>query len=132
MQLARAGMVCLALAALPGCKASVEQQGHTGTLAKYSGGVLSADLASTVRVQAVIAAAESAMRDRGYTIGARRASEDSGFVEAKLPRPGLFERTQVSSKVTAGGTRVSVKVEPWGDEAASRAILDDVLKRLGL
>lgn len=132
--LAKWGSVMLVglLAAVPGCRAKVEQQGRMGTTAAYSAGSLSADLPATVRVQAAVAAAESALRDRGYTIGARRASEDSGFVEAKLPRPGLFERTKVEARVTGGGTRLTVKVEPWGDEPASRAILDDVLKRLGL
>lgn len=115
-----------------GCETTVESQGRSRTSAAYSVGALSADLPSTVRVPAAIAAAESALRDRGYTIGARRATEDSGFVEAKLPRAGWLEKTKIQAGVSGGGTRVSVKVEPWGDEAQSRAILDDVLKRLGM
>ncbi|MCC6677416.1 MAG: DUF3568 family protein [Phycisphaerales bacterium] len=129
---ARLAVCLIAAAATAGCRSTVESQGKSRTSAAYSTGTLSADLPSTVRVQAVIAAAESALRDRGYTIGTRRAAEDSGFVEGKLPRPGLLEKTKVEARVSGGGTRVLVKVEPWGDEAASRAILDDLLKRLGM
>lgn len=122
----------LALAAAGGCKTTVESQGKSRTSAAYSAGTLTADLPSTVRVQAAMAAAESALRDRGYTIGSKRATEDSGFVMAKQPRAGWMEKTTITAKISGGGTRVTVDVEPWGDQAQSRAILDDVLKRLGM
>lgn len=125
--------VCMVAALVAaGCKSTVESQGRSRTSAAYSAGTLSADLPSTVRVQAAIAAAESALRDRGYTIGTRRATEDTGFVEAKAPRAGWLEKTTVAAKISGGGTRVTVNVEPWGDQSLSRAILDDVLKRLGM
>lgn len=117
---------------LAGCKATTEDHGRQNISAAYSAPTLSSDLPSTVRVQAAIAAAESALRDRGYTIGERRTTEDTGFVTAKAPNPGWLEKTTVRARVAGSTTRVTIDVEPWGDQALSRAILDDILKRLGL
>ena len=91
-----------------------------------------------MRVPAVMAAAESALVQRGYSVVSRRGTEDSGRVEAVPPGarhsvwPGASERVLVSARVTPRGTQVKVTVEPLGDEAIARAILDDMLYRLGI
>lgn len=125
-------LLLLSLLLLPACSTTVQDHGRQNISAGYSGSTLSANLPASVRVQAAIAAAESALRDRGYAIGQRRSTEDTGFVNATPPNAGWMEKTTVAARVSGPGTRITVEVHPWGDQALSRAILDDILKRLGL
>ena len=125
-------------AMLVGCQSEPNRQRHGPVWATYSGPTLSAELGVDVRVPAVLAAAEAALVQRGYSVVSRRGTEDSGRIEALPPgagrsgRPGVWEKVWVSARVTSRGTQVKVKFEPWGDEAISRAILDDLLYRLGI
>ena len=125
-------LVVLGLLAAGGCQASYSQAGATRTVAAYEFGSLKADLPQTCRVPAVVAAGEAALRHRGYAITASSATDESGTVEAKSPAARNLGNAEVWAEVIPDGTRVGVKVGLLGDEDASRAILDDVLRRLGL
>ncbi len=125
-------------AMLGGCQSEPNRQRHGTVWATYSGPTLSAELGVDVRVPAVLAAAESALVQRGYSVVSRRGTEDSGRIEALPPgvgragKPGVWEKVWIAARVTSRGTQVKVTAEPWGDEAISRAILDDLLYRLGI
>jgi hypothetical protein len=43
----------------------------------------------------------------------------------------VLERVIVMSRLSDLGTRVQIRIDPLGDEARARAILDDMLVRLG-
>lgn len=115
-----------------GCSSSHAYQGRGGeVLATYAGRTLTAELPPTVRVAAVVAAARQTMLGRGYAVRSSSATDENGRVVAERAGAGFAERVVVGAKVVRGGTRVSVTVEPLGDEAESRTILDAVLARLG-
>lgn len=123
-----------------GCASEPRVQQQGPVLAAYSFRTLTADLGMDFGVPVVVTAAEQALNGRGYTISSRRMTEDSGRVVAVAPgsrlghdsRIGLSERVVISATLTAMGTRVRVTAQPLGNEAISRAILDDILLRLGL
>jgi hypothetical protein len=119
--------------ALIGCKAKPGAQGTDRTiLAAYGVRKLRTELPSSVRVPAVVAAADGALRDRGYGVMSSHATEDSGRVVGEARGGGPLQSVVVLSRVVPDGTRVEVLLKPWGDEERSRAILDDILVRLGL
>ncbi len=121
------------LAAALGCETTTARQGSTQILAGYNIGTLEADLPDQTRPQAVIAAGEAALRHRGYSVTSNTSTADRGSVEAKPPHAGLFDgTTEVWARLGSYGTRVGVKVGLAGNETESRAILDDILARLGL
>lgn len=123
----------LALASLGGCKAKSGYQGSDrDVLAAYGVRKLRTELPATVRVQAVVAAADAALRDRGYGVTKSHATEDAGRVEAEPRTAGPLQSVVVTAKVIPDGTRVEVLMKPWGNEAKSRAILDGILVRLGM
>lgn len=132
-------LIPLLLAAfLAACASEPVAQGQSRTLATYSFGTLEATLPDSARVQAVTAAADATLRARGYAVTSTRGTADMSYVYAKssvrqgpmaMPSKGYVA---VEAKVVAGGTFVTVKVGDFGDEPESRAILDDVLRRLSL
>jgi hypothetical protein len=132
----RAGVVVVAaamLGALAGCKARHGYQGSDGeVLAGYGVRKLRTELPARVRVQAVVAAADAALRDRGYAVKTAHATEDLGRVVAEPPGAGPLQSVVVTAEVVPDATRVEVLLKPWGDEARSRAILDGILVRLGM
>lgn len=81
---------------------------------------------------AVVSATNQALRDRGYAVRSVHATEDSGSVQGEPRDAGPLEAVVVDVSLSADGTRVAVRVKPFGDEAQSRAILDAILNRLGL
>ncbi len=116
-----------------GCETTTARQGSTQVLAGYNLGTLEADLPDQARPQAVVAAGEAALRHRGYSITSNTSTADRGSVKAKPPHGGFFDgSTEVWARLGSYGTRVGVKVGLAGNETESRAILDDVLARLGL
>lgn len=122
-----------------GCESRYAWQGDPGgrVLAAYSGRTLSTELPDNVRVPAIIAAGESALLNRGYSIVTRDATIDKGRVVGRPSDGGLagyvgMDRVIISSKQSARGTRVWVTAEPLGDETLSRAVLDAILVRLGM
>jgi|ERR1043165_8486507 hypothetical protein len=126
------------LAMLAACASKPVPQGESRTMAAYSLGSLAATLPERARVQGVTAAADATLRSRGYAVTATRSTADAGHVYAKSPvHPGPFAISaatyvDVSAHIVGSGTEVSIKVGDFGDEAESRAILDDILRRLDL
>lgn len=84
-------------------------------------------------MQAIAAAARAALLDRGYTVRSASATADSARVEGDAPEFGPLDLVVVTAEARAGsGMRVTVRVEPLGDETRSRDILDALLARLAL
>ncbi len=122
----------LALVLLTGCQASAGGAGRDREiLATYQFRTLSADFPDSVSVRAAAAAGESAMRARGYVITRSETTSDRSRIEAKANGDGLFDKVVFEAGVAGAGTRISLTIEPFGDEATSRALLDAVLARLG-
>lgn len=123
----------LALFALPACTGpEVQSQGVSRTDASYSITTLTATLPEWVTPQAVAAAAEQTMRDRGYAVTSSVATTDSARVVGREPNAGAFKKFVVKGTWTRTGSKVTVSYEPIGDQVRSRALLDGVLARLGL
>ncbi len=102
-----------------------------GILAEYSFGALSASMPGDLGVQTLRAAAESTLRSRGYVILESNATQDRMRVVAASQVDSRHEPTTISGRVTRQSSRVSIESGAFGDEQASRAILDDLLRRLG-
>lgn len=131
LALSVAALLCAAV--FIGCETTTARQGSSQILAGYNIGTLEADLPEQTRPQAVIAAGEAALRHRGYSVTSNTSTADRGSVEAKPPHGGFFDgTTEVWARLGSYGTRVGVKVGLAGNETESRAILDEILARLGL
>lgn len=115
-----------------GCAPRQAYQGDANTVASYRGSTLTAVIGAEHRVPTVLAAAEQAMRDRGYTIVSNASTEDAGTLIARPPRYNTYPRLMISSSTVAGGTKIELSYQPMGNEEVCRAALDATLKRLGL
>lgn len=116
----------------PGCEGTTGSQGtHRDISATYFLGDLTCDLPDQLRVRAIAAAADAALRDRGYAVTESRTGADFAEVKGKLQGDGWYEGVVLKAAISSSGTRVKIHVGPAGNEAASRAILDAVLVRLG-
>ncbi len=121
------------LAMLPACSTPIPvSQGRTNVMATYDMPHLSAVLPVEARVPAVIAAAEATVRARGYAVVDISSAEEIGKVVARPPRTSDIPTVRIESYKVFQGTKVVVTFWPWGDNAASRSILDGILQRLGL
>lgn len=118
---------------LPACARTIpERRGRDNSImAETYGGRIEAVLPSTVPVPAARSAAEQTLRARGYVITETYGTDDKAKIEAS----GTGERRKDTTTVIAwrgsGGTRVSVDSGMFGDAAAARSILDEVIARLG-
>lgn len=110
----------------------VTPQGRTGLAASYDGLALEVDLPARVPVPSAIAAGEQAVVRRGSTIIEVGATAERGHLVAKPPTRRLHDKVVIDARQAGGATSVRIEVLPFGDEAASRSILDDMLVRLGL
>ncbi len=130
-------LVLFALCHLPfaisACARTIpERRGRDNSImAETYGGRIEAVLPSTVPVPAARSAAEQTLRARGYVITETYGTDDKAKIEAS----GTGERRKDTTTVIAwrgsGGTRVSVDSGMFGDAAAARSILDEVIARLG-
>lgn len=129
----RAACLLLGLLALTGCRASEGFAGRSGVAASYRLGTLTADLPDEVRVRSVLAAADATLRARGYSVVGEQATADRGWARGSPPAGSLLELEDVTiwSRLSRTGTRLGVDVKPIGAEAQARAIMDDLLRRLG-
>jgi hypothetical protein len=127
------GIACAGVILLfAGCQPSVSSQGkQRDVLAAYQFGTLDSKLGPEIQVLTVRAAAEQALRSRGYVVEKVSGGGDRTRIQARAAGQGGWDKVVVESWIGDRFTGVSVKVEPWGDEAESRAILDAVLNRLG-
>lgn len=102
-------------------------------MANYAMGTLSTILGPEVSVPTLRAAAENTLRARGYVITDSTGTADSMRVKgaSRSGSEGRLEPTVISARVTYSNTSLDVASGTFGDEAASRAILDDLLRRVG-
>lgn len=115
-----------------GCQSVPSQVGRDGHIdAVYSRGTLWADLPDTQRVQAVVAAADMGLRDRGYAVRTVRSTDDYGHLTAVPHNAGFLESVAVDVRPEDGTLRIGITVKPMGDHDGSLAILDSILVRLG-
>lgn len=130
-----AALALVSALALTGCQTSERYQGESRTVAAWRGRTLSAELPDAVTVPGAHYAAVEALQARGYAIEADEATRDRGFVSARAPDGtplGGYRRVVVRTRLTPAAVGLGITLEPAGDEVAARAILDDVLARLGL
>ena len=129
-------MLVLAVGLLvAGCQTSERYQGQSRTVATWQGRTLSVELPDAVRVPGAHYAAVEALLARGYAIEADEVTADRGFVAARGPDGSMLggvRRVVVRTALTPQHIGQSITLEPAGDEVTARAILDDVLGRLGL
>lgn len=102
-------------------------------MANYALGTLSATLGPEVSVPTLRAAAENTLRARGYVVTDSMGTDDHMRVKgaSRSGSEGWLEPTVISARVTYANTRIEIERGTFGDEAASRAILDDLLRRIG-
>lgn len=127
-----AGIVLVFGVMATGCSTVYSWHGGGRIAASYTGRTLTADLPDTESVPAVIAAGDAALRHRGYTITRREATTDRGRVVGRPAGGKALEEAVISARILDTGARMTVTFKPMGDESASRAVVDDVLRRLGL
>jgi hypothetical protein len=99
--------------------------------ATYRGRILSTDFPQHIRVPAIAAAAEMALRHRGYSITKSPVTEDYARIEGAPPKAGWFEKVVIRTRQTSARTRVEIIAEPLGDQVLSRAILEQMTAALG-
>ena len=122
------------MAVLPGCMSQPPSYGWHGRehiAAVYVNRSLQSQLPETVPPGSVRAAAERVLSARGYTITTSEATNDRTRVVARPSDSRLFKRVIISSSLSAGGTRVGVKIEPGGNETTARDLLESMLTLLG-
>lgn len=121
------------LTAMGGCQQTrVEAHGRERrVMAGYAMGTLSANLPQEVSVPQAHAAAEATLLDRGYVIEGSGVTRDAARLRARARVNGREESVVIAARLVPSGVRVSIESGVFGDEAVSRAILDDVLVRLG-
>jgi hypothetical protein len=110
---------------------SVRDQGHYRTPAEYNFGTLEADLPGSCRVPAVLSAAETTLRRRGYSVERRGWTEEVGGMDAEPGAGSDGGGVEVDARTVPYGTRVAIRVGMLGDETRSRDVLNEVLARLG-
>lgn len=124
-------LIALAAAALAGCQAQPQAVGTTGVQAEYGLGRLKAEVDPKVSILALSTAAEIALRERGYAIDSRSATQDRASVVAKRPLGPSWEQVQVFAYQTSSGSGLTIWVTPLGDEVTSRVIMESILTKLG-
>lgn len=118
-----------------GCaKPVVQGQGTGGQVqAAWYLGRLEAKVGPEVGVPTVRAAAEQTLRSRGYTIESSTGTRDAFRVVAWGMSDRRRERTEITGALTASGTKIAIEPEDVSSagETTARAVLDEVLRRLG-
>ncbi|MBY0308529.1 MAG: hypothetical protein K2Q09_07285 [Phycisphaerales bacterium] len=97
-------------------------------------GVVSAEVERRHEVDQLVAAAEGALRSRGFTQppdGKRGRLEEPLVVTGQMGGTPGSRRAEVILLIGPTRVRVSVTVKPWGNDAESRAILKRALELLG-
>lgn len=84
-------------------------------------------------IDRVYGASLSVMDRRGYRVKEDSVSDASGRIDAEIPAQGGEKAHSLTIKLQRKEeyiTHISIRVGVFGDEALSRAILDDILSRL--
>ncbi|MEO1279803.1 MAG: hypothetical protein AAFV77_12670 [Planctomycetota bacterium] len=132
-----AALACVSapLLSTPGCQKSLRYHGQSGLVATWQARTLSVELPDPVRVPGAHYAAVEALIARGYAIESDDTTADRGYVSARGPDATVmagYRRVVVRTALTPAAVGQTITIEPAGDEVTARAILDDVLIRLGL
>lgn len=120
---------------LGGCRSNerVYEVGHESHLrASFSGSTLVCRLPETVPVESAVAAGVQTLERTGHSISTREATSHRGWVVGRPGGQRLYDKARITTTRVDSGTRVTIEVEPFGDEPTSRAVLDEMLLRLGL
>ena len=120
------------LFSLAACQSTYRPQGTGGTVGAYRFGRASVRISDPVRIPAIIAAANAALRARGYTIESMQSTADQGCIIARQPDSHSFDKLVVSANLVPGAVEINITRQPFGDEERSRAVMDAILQRLGL
>lgn len=123
------------LGALPACEgpqADYDWHGQEELLAVYQLGTLYATIPPEVSVHSAVAAGQMVLERRGYTITAIESTDDQGHVVARPADGRTISKVRVTARLVDGGTAVSVRTYPGGNEHAARDIFERMLTRLGL
>lgn len=120
---------------LGGCASNtrVYDVGHeTHLRALYTNGELICRLPGSVPVESAVAAGAQTLERTGHAISARESTSYRGRVVGRPGGERLYEKASITTIRGDDNTRVTIAVEPFGDEPTSRAVLDEMLLRLGL
>jgi hypothetical protein len=118
-----------------GCQQPAERlgwHGQTPVLASYQGQTLVSALPSGARVPSAVAAADQALESSGYTVTARETTTHLGRVVARVPDRRLGRIVTIDIAGQGDGSVVEIRMDPGGNENASRDLLERMLTRLGL
>lgn len=118
---------------LPACEAPPPfVLDDSGIQAIYAGGTLWTDLPPTHTQDQLIAAAEAALRSRGYVIASRRGvHEEPARIMGHMGGTHPIQESAIFVQAGTSMTRIQVRVEPWGNDAESRLLLRAMLAILG-
>ena len=125
-------VACAASAVGGGCQTtySSHQLGDQRVVARYGGRSLHADLPRSIRVPAVIAAADGVARSRGYSVLKSEATEEVGRISSTPPGKDSVQRVVVHASKGDHGTEIRVSYEPFPDRRLCESILDAILATL--
>lgn len=109
---------------------SSHQLGEQRVVAKYTGRTLFAEVPSTIRVPAVIAAADDVVRARGYTVLRTESTEERGMLASVPPAKDSIQQVVVRAETGDHGTAIRVSYEPFPDRQLCESIFDAILAKL--
>lgn len=115
-----------------GCQTTYSQHqlGEMRVVAKYGGRSLFAEVPDSVRVPAVIAAADEVVRGRGYSVLRKEATEEVGVLASVPPAKDTIQRVMVHAEKGDHGTSIRVAYEPFPDRELCESIFDAILAKL--
>lgn len=115
-----------------GCQTTYSSHllGEQRVVAKYTGRSLFAEVPSTVRVPAVIAAADEVARARGYTVLKTESTEEAGMISSVPPAKDSIQQVIVHANTGDHGTVIQVTYSPFPDRQLCESIFDAILARL--
>lgn len=120
--------------ALAGCRSDLGTAGYRREItAAYRWRTLTCDLPAEVRIPAIVSAADAELRRRGYAVDRAAVTLDEGRLTGQRYDNDRLERVVVNVQPLRNGEhRVQITIEPLGNQAQSRAILDGMLAQLGV
>jgi hypothetical protein len=121
-----------AMAFFAGCKTtySTHQLGDQRIVAKYSGRALFAEVPETVRVPAVIAAADEVARARGYTVLKKETTEEKGIITVVPPARDSITQLVIHAERVDVGTSIRVSFQPFPDRQLCESFFDAILAKV--
>jgi hypothetical protein len=105
---------------------------ESGVRATVLGGDLWCELPPDYTPDQLVAAAEAALRSRGYTLGSRaRVLDEPAVITGRLGGVPHPVEAQISIRTYISAHRINVSIQPWGNDAEGRLLLRAMLARLG-